>query len=91
MSTLNRKPPGVRPLYVDRPTAAAIVSLSESSWEKLVREGDAPQPRKISPGRVGWLLREIEAWAEQRPVSDLLPPRNTQGRAATRRSEHDRT
>jgi len=45
--------------------------------QALVRAGEFPPPRKISSRRVGWLLREVEEWAEARPVSDLLPPANT--------------
>ena len=28
---------------------------------------------KISTSSVGYLVRELEEWAESRPVSDLLP------------------
>lgn len=67
----------VKPLYVDLPTAAIITALSESSIQRQVREGDFPKPRQLGPRRVAWLMREVEAWAEDRPVSDLLPPENT--------------
>lgn len=70
----------VEPIFVDLATAAASVSLSEPTWQRLVREEKAPAPRKISDGRVGWLLSEIRAWAAERPVSDLLPPPNTGSR-----------
>lgn len=68
--------PQVDPIFVDEPTAAALVSLSEPTLQKLVREGDFPKPRRISAGRAGYLFREVLDWAERRPVSDLLPPRN---------------
>ncbi|WP_268760327.1 helix-turn-helix transcriptional regulator [Caballeronia mineralivorans] len=41
---------------------------------KSIRERNFPQPRMLSGRRVGWLLREVEAWAEARPVLDLPPP-----------------
>jgi prophage regulatory protein len=66
----------VAPLFVDLRTTAEMLSLSESGVQKLVRQGDLPAPRKLTQGRVGWLLRELQEWAEQRPVSDLLPPVN---------------
>lgn len=42
-----------------------------------IRADEFPKPRKASARRTCWLLREIEEWAESRPVSDLLPPPNT--------------
>lgn len=67
----------IEPVYLDKPASAAFVSLSESTFEQLVREGSAPKPRALSGRRVGWLVRELRAWAEARPVSDMRPPKNT--------------
>lgn len=67
----------VRPACLDRAGAAAYLSLSESTVEKLTREGGFPRPRLLSGRRTGWLVRELDEWLEQRPVSDLLPPPNT--------------
>lgn len=64
-------------IYLDLQSVAAALSLSETSVQQLVRENAFPKPRKISARRVGWLLREVQEWAEARPVSDLLPPPNT--------------
>lgn len=66
----------MRPLYIERAQIPAITTLSESSWDTLVAKGEAPKPRKISAGRSGWLLTDLEEWARTRPPSDLLPPRN---------------
>ena len=57
-----------------RVDACAYVALSDTTFEKLIREGCAPAPRRISPGRVVWLRRELDEWLESLPVSDLLPP-----------------
>ncbi|WP_439685078.1 DNA-binding transcriptional regulator AlpA [Cupriavidus oxalaticus] len=70
----------MRPIYVDLPTVASIVALSITSVQKLVREEQFPKPRAVSSRRVAWLVREIEEWAEARPVSDLPPPPNTSRR-----------
>ncbi len=67
----------MKPIYLDLPDVAAAVSLSVANVQKLVREDAFPKPRMLSSRRVGWLLREIEEWAEARPVSDLPPPPNT--------------
>ena len=73
------RPASVKQIFVELPTVADILTLSESTVQALARLGPErfPQPRKISDRRVGWLLREIEEWAEARPASDLLPPQNT--------------
>ncbi|RQY60962.1 AlpA family phage regulatory protein [Burkholderia stagnalis] len=67
----------MKPIYLDLPAVAEVVSLSEATVQKLVREQKFPKPRILSDRRVAWLTREIEAWAEGRPVSDLAPPPNT--------------
>lgn len=73
----------IRPLFLDRATAAASLTPSESTIEKLVREDQFPKPRVLSGRRLGWLTREVEEWAESRPVSDLPPPENTAHGAET--------
>lgn len=65
------------PAVLDLPAASNYVALSESTVQKLVRDDQFPKPRVLSGRRVGWLVRELEAWAESRPVSDFLPPHNT--------------
>lgn len=67
----------VTPVLLDLQTVAQVVALSESTVQELVRQDDFPKPRQMSGRRVGWLLREVEAWAESRPVSNLPPPPNT--------------
>lgn len=65
----------MRPIFLGRQQAAQALAISDSTLEKLTRqEPSFPKPRKISANRVGWLYREIEAWAENRPVSDIAPP-----------------
>ena len=38
----------------------------------------------VSGQRVGWLVREVQEWAESRPASNLPPPPNT---GASKRKE----
>jgi prophage regulatory protein len=64
----------MKPIYLDLPGVAEAVSLSESVVKQLVRQKQFPQPRELSRRRVAWLVREVEEWAEKRPVSTLLPP-----------------
>ena len=66
-----------RPACLDRANAAAYLAISESTLEKLTREGAFPKPRLLSGRRTGWLVRELDEWLEQRPVSGMAPPPNT--------------
>ena len=80
MTTTNTAPPllQLEPLYLEKPQAAAYLSLSTSTFEALTRTDDTfPKGRKLSPGRVGYLVAELRAWGQTRPVSDMLPPPNT--------------
>jgi predicted DNA-binding transcriptional regulator AlpA len=67
----------IKPILVDRATAAAALALSVSTFEREVALGNLPKPRKNSSARVGWLWSELVAAAEALPVSDLVPPENT--------------
>ncbi len=69
----------VKQIFVELSTVAEILTLSESTIQAMARLGSDhfPQSRQISGRRVGWLLREIEEWAESRPASQLPPPPNT--------------
>ncbi|MDP3669567.1 MAG: AlpA family phage regulatory protein [Telluria sp.] len=67
----------MKAIFLDLPALAAAIAISESTIQRLVREGSIPKPRQLSGRRVAWLVREVEEWAENRPVSDLLPPANT--------------
>ena len=45
----------VQKIFYDLPTVADVLSISESTVKDLIRRGEFPQPRKLSPQRVGWL------------------------------------
>ena len=68
----------VEPLYLDKPEAAAFLSVSVSTFEKLLREDTTfPRPRALSANRNGYLVLELRGWGENRPIADRLPPGNT--------------
>ncbi len=66
----------MKPMYFDRDTVASVISVSVDTIERLVQKGAFPKPRQITEKRVGWLVREVEEWAESRPVSSNLPVGN---------------
>ncbi len=70
-------PVAIKPAYLDLEGTTTYLSLSGSTVQKMIREDSFPKPRLLSGRRVGWLVRELEDWAESRPVSDALPPPNT--------------
>lgn len=65
------------PIFLDLPTVAQVVAMSTAAIERLERDGNFPKRRQLSGRRVGWLMREVQEWAESRPVSTLPPPPNT--------------
>lgn len=70
----------ITPLFVDTETAGKMLGVSKSTIEKLTRERKEtgfPPIRRISAKCTGYRVTEIEAWAADRPVSDLLPPPRT--------------
>ena len=66
----------IKPAYLDRENAAAFVSLSVPTMERMVARRQFPQPRQLTEKRVGWLVRELEEWSESRPASTNLPVEN---------------
>jgi prophage regulatory protein len=67
----------MKAIYIDLQELTEILSLAEATVQRMVRNSEFPPPRLLSGRRVGWLVREVEEWAEARPVSNLPPPPNT--------------
>jgi len=66
----------ITPAIFDRPDAAKYLSLSLETFSRGVQSGDIPKPRQLAGRRVGWLRKDLDAWAESRPVSSNLPVPN---------------
>ena len=66
----------IKPAYLDRENAAAYVSLSVPTMERMIARGEFPAPRQLTNKRVGWLVRELDVWCEERPMSTNLPVPN---------------
>lgn len=80
----------MKQIFVELPTVARMLTLSESTVQAMVRLGSGhfPQPRQISVRRVGWLLREIEEWPNhgRRPTFHLHPTPEQEDRVSLHRS-----
>ena len=82
----------MKPIMLDITGVAEITGMSESTVQNLVRKNDFPKPRKTSGRGARWLVREIEEWAEARPISDILPPPNTaEGGRNSKRNRAEQT
>lgn len=79
----------IKKIYVDLQEVAEILSLGETTVQKMVTRSEFPAPRMLTGRRVGWLVREVEEWAENRPVSNLPPPANTGARKSTSPETHN--
>lgn len=52
-----------------------LTSLSSATIWRLRRLGDFPDPVRLSPGRMGWRRRDIEAWCAAREgIAGYLRP-----------------
>jgi predicted DNA-binding transcriptional regulator AlpA len=49
-----------------KPSVLARVGFSDTTLWRQVRKGKFPRPIQLSPGRVGWLSQEVEAWLAAR-------------------------
>jgi len=78
INTPKKRQSVLKPIMIDLEAVSEVTGLSESTIQSLIRVDEFPKPRKASTRRSCWLLREIEEWAESRPVSDVLPPPNTE-------------
>jgi len=66
-----------QPIALAKEKAAEYVALSVSTFERMVRAGDIPKPVLVGPRRVAWRTSDLTDWFNARPLSDLLPPKNT--------------
>jgi len=50
------------PALLDKPDAAAFLSISVSTLDRLSAAGEVPAPVRLG-GRLAWNRRELSAWA----------------------------
>ncbi len=51
------------------PEVQPLVGVSRTTWWRMIRAGDAPRARQISPNCVGWLAGDIAAFQAARAPS----------------------
>jgi prophage regulatory protein len=52
----------------------SVTGLSDTQVWKMERAGLFPARRQISPGLVGWLESEVDAFLKSRPVAKAAKP-----------------
>jgi prophage regulatory protein len=55
-------------IYLQK-TLLQKVPLSPVTIWRLEKAGKFPKRRQLSPGRVGWLASEVDAWIESRETA----------------------
>ncbi len=59
--------------YIDyimsKKAVVAATGRSATSLWRDVKAGTFPAPRKIGPGRIGWLASEVQGWLDTLPVA----------------------
>ena len=59
-----------------------VTGLSRTTVWRMEAQGDFPRRRQITTKRVGWLVSEVEKWAESRPLAQPDPEMGERARGA---------
>lgn len=59
-------PGGPEDRLLSWPRVREITGLSRTTAWRMQNAGDFPKPVRISPGRVGWWVSELDAWKAAR-------------------------
>lgn len=60
----------MRPLVARKGDLRPLLGISEAVAFRLEKKGQFPKRRQLADGSVGWLVRELEEWAESRPIAE---------------------
>ena len=55
------------------PNVLSLVGVSRSTWWKLVREGHAPEPVKLTARCTAWRAADIASWLANAGTSEVRP------------------
>ncbi len=58
--------------FIREPERRNLTGLSRTTWWRLELRGEAPARRKLSQNAVGWSLKEILEWQDQRRQTDAI-------------------
>lgn len=60
-------PPTLPPRLINREAAASYVCVSPSTFDEMVKDGKMPRPRKPTPHRNAWDVRELDLAVDNLP------------------------
>ena len=78
-----------KPLAVGVTALAHRLGLSATTIRNWVDAGILPPPRRVGPRSQRWLVCEIEAWLESRPVENCLAAEHVEVMQAGRKGGSD--
>lgn len=50
------------------PQVAGLISCSQRTWLRWVKQKNAPPPVRLGPGVVVWRVRDIQKWLDKKGV-----------------------
>jgi predicted DNA-binding transcriptional regulator AlpA len=59
---------------LSRPETIRLVGVSERTWERLEAAGDVPPKIRLSEGRIGFRVSDIDAWLDARREGTAWQP-----------------
>jgi len=71
-----------RKVFFNAEEVRGVTGLSRTTVWRLETQGDFPSRRQITAKRVGWLVSEVEKWAESRPLAQPDPEMGERARGA---------
>ncbi|RTL86444.1 MAG: AlpA family phage regulatory protein [Hyphomicrobiales bacterium] len=69
MTSASRSKHAVVPRLLRRERAAAYLDISPSHFDKLVREGRLPQPKKLDERTKGWDTHDLDVHIDHLPYA----------------------
>jgi predicted DNA-binding transcriptional regulator AlpA len=66
-----------RTAVLREPQAAIYIGLSSLQLRRYRKDGSGPPARKITPNRFAYLVEDLDAWLDERPIAAPRTPRIT--------------
>ena len=61
-------PPTLAPRLICREAAAAYVSVSPNTFDKMVADGSMPKPRRLTERRIAWDVWQLDLAVDRLPI-----------------------
>jgi len=70
-------PPTLAPRLISREAAAAYVSVSPGTFDRMVEDGRMPRARRLGERRIAWDVRQLDAAVDELPAETTTPEDET--------------